>query len=168
MASFTAPAPLTAEHEVAAFLCRHADLVDWLQRRALANEQAQASRTYVVCERHRVVGYYALAAGSVELRTAPGSVRRNMPAPIPAVVLGRLAVDDRYQGRGLGAGLLQDAVLRSLNAAQVIGARVLLCHAIDEAARRFYLHHGFRQSPVAPLAMMLDLSKVPALKVDAL
>jgi GNAT superfamily N-acetyltransferase len=161
--SVTAPEPLAAHHDVSHFNCAHADLVDWLQRRALSNESAQASRTYVIAELGRVVGYYALAAGSIEPESAPGSVRRNMPRPIPAIVLGRLAVDDRYQGKGLGAGLLQDAVLRSLNAAAAIGARALLCHAIDEQARAFYLHHGFRQSPTELLTVMLDLSKVKAM-----
>jgi GNAT superfamily N-acetyltransferase len=161
--SISAPEPIAAHHDVSRFRCQHVDLVDWLQRRALGNESSQASRTYVITEQGRVVGYYALAAGSVELRSVAGSVRRNMPSPIPAIVLGRLAVDDSYKGRGLGAGLLQDAVLRSVNAARAVGARVLLCHAIDEQAQRFYLHHGFRQSPVEPLTVMLDLLKVTAM-----
>ncbi|HET7269166.1 MAG TPA: GNAT family N-acetyltransferase [Oleiagrimonas sp.] len=159
--AIAAPVPIGKHHDVSAFDCSHADLVDWLKRRAMSNERTQASRTYVACDAERVVGYYALAAGSLELRLAPGSVRRNMPAPIPAVVLARLAVDTQYQGLGLGAGLLQDAVLRSINAAQAIGARVMLCHAIDDQALAFYQHHGFRPSPAARLMVMLDLSKVP-------
>jgi len=155
-----APVAISAAHDVSRFVSRHADLTDWLKRRALANEKAHGSRTFVVCEGMRVVGYYALAAGSIEHAVATKPVTRNMPRPIPAVVLGRLAVDESHQGQGIGAGLLQDATLRSLVAAQAIGARVLLCHAIDEAARAFYLHHGFAPSPFDELTVMLDLAKV--------
>jgi len=109
------------------------------------------------------VGFYALAAGSVEHATAAKPLKRNMPKPIPAIILGRLAVDSEYQGQGIGAGLLQDAIYRALNVAQDIGARILLCHAIDENARKFYLKHGFLESPVEDLTVMLDLAKVPPL-----
>lgn len=110
-----------------------------------------------------MVGFYALAADSIERSQAPGAVRRNMSEPIPAIVLGRLAVDSTCKGQGLGADLLHDAVLRTLRAAHEIGARVLLCHAIGERARRFYLHHGFIESTFDPLMMMLDLTKVETL-----
>ena len=83
-----------------------------------------------------------------------------MPKPLPAIILGRLAVDTEYQGQGVGAGLLQDATYRALNAANDIGARILLCHAIDGAARKFYLKYGFIQSPVEELTVMLDLGKI--------
>ena len=83
-----------------------------------------------------------------------------MPRPIPAIILARLAVDESYQGQGIGGGLLQDATLRSLSAAQAIGARVLLCHAVDESACAFYLHHGFVPSQFEELTVMLDLAKV--------
>jgi GNAT superfamily N-acetyltransferase len=160
---FTPPAAIGPAHDVSHFQCTHAELTDWLQRKSLANEIAQASRTFVVCEGRRVVGYYALAAGSIEHAASPGSIRRNMPAPIPAIVLGRLAVDGRYLGRGLGAGLLQDAIQRSLGAALAIGARVLLCHAVDQRARAFYLGHGFSPSAIEDMTLLLDLAKVGAL-----
>lgn len=155
-----APVAIDAAHDVSRFVSRHADLSDWLKRRALANDKARGSRTFVACDGARVVGYYALAAGSIEHAVTPKSVTRNMPKPIPAIVLGRLAVDEAYQGCGIGAGLLQDATLRSLVAAHAIGARVLLCHAIDESARAFYLHHGFMPSPFEELTVMLDLAKI--------
>lgn len=120
------------------------------------------SRCFVGCDGSRIVGFYALAAGSLERRNIRGSIRRNMPEPVPAVLLGRLAVERRWQGHGLGADLLQDATLRALRAAHEIGARVLLCHAIDEAAHQFYLHHGFVESTFDPLTVMLDLRKVEA------
>lgn len=122
-----------------------------------------ASQTRVVCDKLRVVGYYALAAGSLAHAITPRQLTRNMPKPIPAIVLGRLAVDADYQGKGIGAGLLKDATLRASAAAKDIGARALLCHAIDDAARSFYLRHGFLQSPVEDLTVMLDLGKIPPL-----
>jgi GNAT superfamily N-acetyltransferase len=152
-----APAPLAPDHDCSAFDCNNAKLSQWLRQRAQSNEIARGSRCFVVCDDNRVVGFYALAAGSVERAHARGSIRRNMPDPIPAVVLGRLAVDHFWQGRGLGADLLQDATLRSLRAAQEIGARVMLCHAIDEQARQFYLRHGFVESTFDRFTVMLDL-----------
>jgi predicted N-acetyltransferase YhbS len=159
----SAPALLTADHDTTQFTCQHESLTQWLQKHALANNEKRGSRTHVVCEGARVVGFYALAAGSVQHDTAPKAVTRNMPKPIPAIVLGRLAVDTVYQKRGIGSGLLQDAIFRTLNAAQDIAARVLLCHAIDDAARQFYVGHGFLPSPVEDLTVMLDLAKVAAL-----
>lgn len=160
--AIAAPVALAPDHDCSAFDCGHAELGDWLRRRARANEDAQGSRCFVVCEDMRVIGYYALAAGSVQRAQASGAVRRNMPEPIPAIVLGRLAVDSAWQGRGLGADLLQDAVLRALRASREIGARVLLCHAIDAKAKTFYLRYGFVESIFDPLTLMLDLKKVEA------
>lgn len=158
-----APEPLNAGHIVDAFDCGRPELGEWLRRRARANEDARASRCFVAGEERRVVGFYALAAGSIERAQAPGAVRRNMPDPVPAIVLARLAVDRLWQGQGLGADLLQDAVLRSLRAAREVAARVLLCHAIDVDAKAFYLHHGFAESTFDPLTMMLDPDKAEAL-----
>lgn len=156
------PEPLAAAHDVSEFECGHPGLADWLFRRARGNETARGSRCFVVCEARRVIGFHALAAGSIGRAQAPGSVRRNMPEPIPEIVLGRLAVDSNWQGQGLGADLLQDAVLRALRASREIGARVLLCHAIDAKAKAFYLHHGFVESTFDPLTLMLDLRKAEA------
>ncbi len=160
--ALAAPVALALHHDCSAFDCGHAELADWLRRRAQGNEAARGSRCFVVCEGKRVVGFYALAAGSVQREHAHGAVRRNMPDPIPAIVLGRLAVDSAWQGQGLGADLLHDAVLRALRASREIGARVLLCHAIDERACLFYLHHGFVESTFDSLTVMLDLRKVEA------
>ncbi|HTX49922.1 MAG TPA: GNAT family N-acetyltransferase, partial [Caulobacteraceae bacterium] len=133
---------------------------NWLRRRALANEAAGASRTFVTCFEGRVVGYYSLAAASVVHDVATSRARRNMPDPVPAVVLGRLAVDRSLQGRGLGAGLLQDAALRVAAAADSIGVRVLLVHALSEDAKRFYLRFGFRESPMEPMTLMVTLDEL--------
>ena len=118
----SAPALLTADHDVSQFDCQHPSLTDWLKKRALANNQQRGSRTHVVCDGVRVVGFHALAAGSVEHAASPKSLMRNMPKPIPAIILGRLAVDLHYQGQGIGAGLLQDAIFRALNAANQVAA----------------------------------------------
>jgi predicted N-acetyltransferase YhbS len=103
------------------------------------------------------VGYYALAAGSVSHAGAPGRVRRNMPDPIPVIVLARLAVHIDWAGQGIGQGLFKDAVLRTLQTCEQIGARALLCHAVDDAAKAFYLKHGFVVSPIHDVTVMLPL-----------
>jgi GNAT superfamily N-acetyltransferase len=155
-----APEHLTNEHDVSAFDCGVPALDEWLKRRALQNEASRASRTFVVVATGRVVGYYALAAGAVSHGEATGRVRRNMPEPIPVMVLGRLAVDREHQRGGLGAALLRDALLRTLHAAEVAGIRAVLLHAVSEDARRFYLHHGFAESPVDPMTLMISLAEV--------
>ena len=147
--AFGAPTPLTAAHDASAFTCTHESLTTWLQKRALVNASSGASRCYVVCDdEQQVIGYYALAAGSVASEAAPGRLRRNMPDPLPVIVLGRLAVHTDWAGKGIGSGLLKDAVLRSIQAADLIGVRALMCHAIDDDAKAFYLKHGFVASPL--------------------
>jgi GNAT superfamily N-acetyltransferase len=159
-AAISAPEHLTSEHDVSAFDCGVPDLDIWLKRRALQNESTRASRTFVVTAGGRVVGYYALAAGAVSHEHATGRVRRNMPEPVPVMVLGRLAVDGEYQGTGLGSGLLKDALLRTLGAAEVAGIRAVLVHAVSEDVKRFYLHYGFAESPIDPMTMMITLADI--------
>jgi GNAT superfamily N-acetyltransferase len=104
------------------------------------------------------VGYYALATGGVAQAQAPGRVRRNMPDPVPVMILGRLAVDRDWQGRGLGRSLLRDAVLRTLQAAEIIGIRAILVDAISDEAKKFYERHGFTVSPVDPMILMITIA----------
>lgn len=153
-----APEHLMAAHDVSAFDSGVPDLDDWLRKRALANEDSGASRTYVVCAGGRVVGYYALASGGVAQAQAPGRVRRNMPDPVPVMILGRLAVDRNWQGRSLGRSLLRDAVLRILQAAEIGGIRAILVHAISEEAKRFYQRYGFMESPIDPMTLMITVA----------
>ena len=153
-----APEKLTPEHDVSQFDSGQPALDDWLRRRALANEESGASRTYVVCTGDRVVGYYALANGAVAHNVATGKTRRNMPEPIPDMVLGRLAIDRNFQGRGLGAALLRDAVLRTLQAADIAGIRAILVHAISEDVKKFYERCGFSPSPVDPMTLMITVA----------
>lgn len=152
------PATLNASHDLQGFACGEQSLDEWLKRRALPNQASGASRTFVVADSaRRVMGYYALAAGAVAHGDATGSVRRNMPDPIPVLVLGRLAVDHRAQGIKLGASLPRDAVLRATAVAENVGVRALLVHAIHERARQFYLAFGFQPSPLHPMTLMLRL-----------
>ena len=157
-----APEPISPAHDVSDFDCGRPVLDDWLKRSALKNEASDASRTYVVCDDGHVAAYYCLATGSVARSEAPGPVRRNMPEPIPVMVLGRLAVDRRFQGRRLGTGLLRDAVLRTLRAGEIAGLRAILVHALDDEAARFYRGHGFVPSPIDELVLMLKLDAVRA------
>ena len=153
-----APQPLTADHQLNTFNCGETSLDEWLKRRALLNQSNGASRTFVVVDESQLVmGYYALAAGAVHHQDATRSIRQNMPNPIPVMVLARLAVDIRTQGMQLGAGLLRDAVDRSLAVAKNTGVRALLVHALHERAKQFYLYFGFQASPVHPLTLMLRL-----------
>ena len=152
------PVPITSAHDTLAFACRHDSLSTWLKKRALANSASGATRTYVVAlDDRQVIGFYALAAGSIAVGATPGRLRRNMPDPLPVIVLGRLAVHTDWSGRGIGGGMLKDAVLRSIKAAELIGVRALLCHAIDTEARSFYLKHGFIESPLDPLTALIGL-----------
>jgi GNAT superfamily N-acetyltransferase len=154
------PEHLNAEHDLSAFDCGVPSLDTWLKRHALHNETSGASRTYVVTAGGRVVGYYALATGSVNQAESTGRVRRGMPDPIPVMVLGRLAVDREFQKATLGSALLKHALLRTLQASEIVGIRAVLLHAISEDAKRFYLRHGFAESPPNSMTLMIKLSDV--------
>ena len=158
----TGPERLSPEHAIQAFHSGADALDGWLKRRALHNEREGASRTYVVCADGRVVGYYSLATGSVTGAVVPGRVRRNMPEPIPVIVLGRLAVDLAWQGRKVGQSLLSDAIRRTLSAADVAGIRALLVRALSPDAKRFYERYGFQECLEQPMTLVLMLRDVRA------
>lgn len=154
------PAPLGEAHRLDAFDCGVDSLNDWLKRRARANQVSGASRTYVVADAEgRVAGYYCLASGALALAQAPGGVRRNMPDPIPMAILGRLAVGRTWQGHGLGAALLRDAVERTQAASNILGIRGLLVHALSDEAKAFYERYGFVASPVRPMMLVMALKE---------
>ncbi len=155
-----APEHLEEHHDSASFDCGEPELDDWLRVQALHNESSGASRTYVTCVEGRVVGYYALATGAVARAAATGKTRRQMPDPIPVLILGRLAVDKEYQGRGLGYGLLRDALLRTLQVAQQAGIRAVLLHAMTADAKRFYQRAGFQESPLDPMTLMITIGDI--------
>ena len=152
-----APQLLTAEHLLGEFDSGIPSLDDWLRRRALLNQAKGASRTYVLSDTGRVVGFYALAASAVSSGDAPGRFERNMPDPIPVVVLGRLAIAHSHQGRGLGRALFQDAAQRVVHASDAIGIRGLLVHAISDEAKTFYLSFGLTPSPIEPMTLMATI-----------
>lgn len=158
----SAPEPLGRQHALEHFASGADSLDQWLKRRALKNQASGASRTFVVCEDARVLAYYALASGAVTVDEAPGRFRRNMPEPIPVVVLARLAVDRSWQGRGVGRALMRDAGLRVLQAADTIGIRGLITHALSEAAQGFYEQLGFEPSPLDPMTLMITLADLKA------
>ena len=157
----SAPQPLAVTHRIDEFECGEASLDEWLKRRAMANHLSGASRTFVVVDEGGCVrGYYAMAAGAVSHQMATSGVRRNMPDPVPVMVLARLAVDHRARNIRLGSALLRDAVDRAVAVSQNAGVRALLVHALHERAKEFYEHYGFQASPQHPLTLMLRLSAV--------
>jgi GNAT superfamily N-acetyltransferase len=158
----TAPTLLAKDHRSGDFSCGVACLDDWLKKRAYPNQISGASRTYVVTDGGRVVGYYSLASGALALADAPGSIRHNMPDPVPVGILGRLAIDRSFHGRGLGVALLQDAVIRTAQAAGIIGIRGVLVHAISVEAKAFYQYHGFVESLTQPMTLLLSLQGMVA------
>lgn len=159
----TPPAPLSDAHDLGAFSSGVASLDDWLRRRARANQISGASRTYVVTDAGKVIGYYALASGGIAVAQSSGRFRRNMPDPVPVAVLGRLAVDQSWHGRGLGRAMFRDCALRVAQAADLIGVRGILVHAISENARAFYHALGFDPSPTDPMTLMVTLKDIQTL-----
>lgn len=155
------PAPLEHTHDVSEFDCAKPPLSDWLRTHALRNE-GRGSRTYVACFGRKVIGYYSLAAGAVKRNRAPSNIARDMPDPIPVFVIGRLAVDRTYQGKGLGRALVKDALKRCLNASNEIGARAVLVHAIDDDVVPFYLQYGFKPFPTDARTLYLPMRKITA------
>lgn len=165
MPRFGDPEPLSSGHVLEGFACGRQSLDQWLTRHALQAASAGSARTYVVVdhEQSRVVGYHALTAAGVEREAATARVIKGMPRyPVPVVLLARLAVDITVTGRGIGAWLLRDAMLRTMTAAETIGVRAMLVHAQDENARRFYMRHGLEPSPTDALHLMILLKDLAA------
>jgi len=157
MGAVVAPRPLGVNHDLAGFDCGEPSLNQWLISRAHKNQETGASRTYVLTDNQCVIAYFSLSNGHVSRAIAPGPISRNMPEPIPVIVMGRLAVHIDYQHRGLGSDLLRDAFLRARKASEISAARALLIHALNEQAKQFYMHHGFFESPADPLTLMHSL-----------
>lgn len=152
------PEKLNLSHQIDNFDSGNSQLDDWLKRRAWKNELEGASRTYVLCVGKLVVAYYCLANGAVAQTIAPGQVRRNMPDPIPVMVIGRLAVDRQWQNQGIGRAMLRDAILRTLQASEIAGIRAILVHAISEDAKLFYQKYGFAASEIDPMILIVKVS----------
>lgn len=154
---------LTGDHDHSVFDCGNPQLNNWLKRFAWINQRAETARTYVAHRQNRVVGYHALAAGSVLKYEAPERIAQGIANhPMGLILLARLAVDESEKSKGLGKALLRDALARIAQAADVVGVRAVLVHAIDDAARKFYLHHGFHPSPVDPFQLMMLMKDLRA------
>lgn len=158
MGKISYPEPLTENHILDSFESGEIELDNWLKQRALKNDLNDASRTFVVHVDMHVKGFYCLSNGCVSLKEAPGKIRRNMPNPIPVMILGRLAVDKFVQSQGLGKGLLKDAVLRSIRVSKDSAFKALLVHAISDSAIHFYKRFGFVESPLSDRTLLLPLT----------
>jgi predicted N-acetyltransferase YhbS len=154
------PEPLNRDHLTTDFSCGIESLDSWLKRRALANQTSGATRTFVASVDGKVVGYYALASGGISTQLAVGNFRRNMPDPVPVIILARLAIDSSFQGQGLGRALFRDAALRVVQSADTIGIRGIIVHAISAAAKDFYVALGFDVSPLEPMTLMVTVSNL--------
>jgi GNAT superfamily N-acetyltransferase len=152
--ALSSPELLNADDDVGSFDCGNPLLNDWLRDQAPKSE-GRSARTYVVKDRARVVGYYCLSTGGVARESVPRRIRQGMPRLVPVMVLGRLAVDLRFQQLGIGRGLLRDALLRTLQVSREVGVRALLVHAIDDEAKAFYAVHGFIEFPAGARTLFL-------------
>ncbi|MEP6945184.1 MAG: GNAT family N-acetyltransferase [Acidobacteriota bacterium] len=161
--TYHAPELLTREHDRSRFGCGKPALNQYLKKYALTNQESEISRTYVTTRDGRVVGYYTLTFGSISHEQATEKIKADLPHyPIPIMLLARLAVDKRESGKGLGKGLLKDALLRTISAADIAGLRAILTHAKDDEAKKFYQKFGFQASPIEPLTLMLSINDIRA------
>lgn len=153
------PVPLQATHDTSRFDCGKIALNDWIQHTALKSE-GRSARCYVLSSRNSVIGFYCLSAGAVQHEGSPRKLRRNLPNPTPVVIIGRLAVDKTYQGKGIGRGLLKDAILRVTKASELVGARAVLVHVVDQEAVPFYARYGFRSFPIGNQTLYLPIDEI--------
>jgi len=163
---FTPPAPITADQELADFYSGEPSLNEWLKKRAFKNHVSGASRCFVLCAGANVIGYYSLSAGAISHETAPKPMRRNMPSPLPVLLLGRLAVDKRYHNQGIGQALLRDAMLRAVNVAGDAGVFALLVHALSDQAKQFYLSRGFVESLLQPMTLIMTVETIRSILAE--
>jgi len=154
------PSVITADHDLTHFDCGEPSLNDWLKRRALKIHASGASRCFVVCSSATVIGYYSLSAGAINHESTPKSVRRNMPDPLPVLLLGRLAVDKRYHNSGIGQALLRDAMLRAVNVSGNAGIIAILVQALSDQAKQFYISRGFVVSPLQAMTLMMTIETI--------
>jgi len=162
------PSPITADSELADFDSGELSLNEWLKKRALKNNAAGASRCFVLCNGNTVIGYYSLSAGAISHEAAPKAMRRNMPDPLPMLLLGRLAVDKRYHNKGIGQALLRDAMIRAVNVSGNAGIFAILVHALNDQAKQFYLSRGFVESPLQPMTLMMTIETVRSILAEPL
>lgn len=164
--NFAPPTPITADHELANFDSGEFSLNEWLKRRAFKNHASGASRCFVLCADTTVIAYYSLSAGAISHEATPKLMRRNMPDPLPVLLLGRLAVDSRYHNQGIGQALLRDAMLRAVNVASDAGVFAILVHAISDPAKQFYLSRGFVESPLQPMTLFITIETIRSILAE--
>lgn len=163
---YSAPELLSQEHEIENFDCGEPSLDDWLKRKAFKNQLMGASRTFVTTNSNKVLGYYCLSAGAIAHEKAPKNFRRNMPDPLPILVLGRLAIDKQYHNKGLGSALLRDAMLRVVNVSENAVIFGVLVHSLSEQARQFYLSRGFVESPFQSMTLMMTTKTIRSILIE--
>jgi len=156
-AQLTIPERLHSDYVISEFESGNETLDHWLRHQARHNDRVDASKTYVVCEESHVVAYYCLSTGAINRSEATGRLRRNMPDPIPLMILGRLAVDLAWQRQGIGAALLQDALFRTMQVSEIAGVKALLVHATSDQAIEFYKKWGFFPSPLNLRTLFLSI-----------
>ena len=154
------PTPIDLGHDLSDFESGEPSLDEWLTKRALKNHASGASRCFVLCADASVVGYYSLSAGAISHEATPKAMRRNMPDPLPLLLLGRLAIDKRYHNQGLGSALLRDAMMRAVSVASDAGVFAILVHALSPEAKQFHLSRGFAPSPLQPMTLIMTLETV--------
>jgi predicted N-acetyltransferase YhbS len=156
--SLRGPDSLETRHRLEDFDCGKTALNEWLHRHARQAQGSGSAKTFVVADGDRVVGYFSLTVGQVDTLEAPERIRKGMGQyPIPVVILARLAVSIHDQGKGIGFGMLQDAIRRTLLIAEQAGIRAMLTHPIDDEASRFYTRFGFIASPLSGQQLLLLL-----------
>jgi GNAT superfamily N-acetyltransferase len=162
----TPPTPILVDHEFVNFDSGEASLDEWLKKRAIKNQASGASRCFVLCDGKIVVGFYTLSAGAISHETAPKTMRRNMPNPLPVLLLGRLAINKNHHNTGLGSAMLRDAMIRAVSVASDAGIFAILVHALTEQAKRFYLSRGFLESPLQPMTLMMTPETVRSILAE--
>jgi GNAT superfamily N-acetyltransferase len=163
---FAPPAPIRADQKLEDFDSGELSLNEWLKKRALKNHASGASRCFVLCIGASVIGYYSLTAGAISHEAAPKAMRRNMPDPLPVLLLGRLAIDKHYHNQGLGQAMLRDAMLRAVSVASDAGVFAILVHALSEQAKRFYLSRGFVESSVQPMTLFMTIETIRSILIE--
>ena len=162
----SAPIPVSVDHELVSFESGEPSLDEWLKKRAIKNQASGASRCFVLCNDKKVIGYYSLSAGAISHETAPKSMRRNMPDPLPVLLLGRLAIDKNYHNKGLGSALLRDAMIRAVSVSGDAGVFAILVHVLSEQAKRFYISRGFIESPLQPMTLIMTLETLRSILAE--
>jgi GNAT superfamily N-acetyltransferase len=165
--AISGPEPLTAAHDVSAFSCGKPSLDRWLQMRALSNQEKGFTAVMVIHENCRILGYYGLAPTSIVPAQLPRSIRTGQPPdPVPCLLLGQLATDQNWTGKGIGTGLLKHALQRCVTAARLIGGRALVVNAVDDEAAAFWNRRGFAPSKDDPLILFRSIAEIAA-SIDA-